>query len=164
MRWLRAFVVRVAGLFGKADRESDWHAEFEAHLHMHLEDNLRAGMSPVEARRQALLRLGGLEAVKESLRDRATLGWVEDALKDVRYAARGLRRNPGFAFAAVLSLALGIGASLAIFTVADNLLLRPLPYRDPSRLVMVWEMNTRRPEKKDNVVSPSQLPGLEEAK
>jgi putative ABC transport system permease protein len=74
--------------------------------------------------------------------------------QDVRYALRGLRRNPGFALTALLSLALGIGASLAIFTVTDNLLLRPLPYRDPSRLTMVWEVNRRRPDRDQNVVSP----------
>ncbi len=74
--------------------------------------------------------------------------------QDLRYALRGLLRNPGFAVTAILSLMLGIGASLAIFTVADNLLLRPLPYPDPSRLVMVWEMNRRRPQIDENVVSP----------
>lgn len=80
---------------------------------------------------------------------------LETIWQDVRYAFRGLRRNPGFSAAAVFSLLLGIGASLAIFTVADNLLLRSLPYRDPGRLVMVWERNLRQGATDDhNVVSP----------
>ncbi|SPE37393.1 conserved membrane hypothetical protein [Candidatus Sulfopaludibacter sp. SbA6] len=79
---------------------------------------------------------------------------METLWQDVRYAVRGLRRNPGFAVTAILSLVLGIGASLAIFTITDSLLLRPLPYRDPSQLTMVWEMNRRRPAADQNVVSP----------
>ncbi|SPF54891.1 conserved hypothetical protein [Candidatus Sulfopaludibacter sp. SbA4] len=79
---------------------------------------------------------------------------MEALWQDVRYAVRGLRRNPGFAATAILSLILGIGASLAIFTITDNLLLRPLPYRDPSQLTMVWEMSRRRPAVDENVISP----------
>ena len=82
-----------------------------------------------------------------------TFVWLETAWQDVRYALRGLRRNPAFASTAILSLALGIGASVAIFTVVDNLLLRPLPYRDPDSLVMVWEVNSRR-DGNNNVISP----------
>jgi len=79
---------------------------------------------------------------------------MESLLQDIRYALRGLLRNPGFAVTAILSLVLGIGASLAIFTVTDNLLLRPLPYRDPGRLTIVWESNRTRKTSVHNVVSP----------
>src|SRR5262245_13440207 len=82
-----------------------------------------------------------------------TLGWLDSTFRDLRYALRGLLRSPGFTVAAVLSLALGLGGSIAIFTVVDNVLLRPLPYRDPGALVMVWENNTRR-NFPHNVVSP----------
>ncbi len=141
MRRLRAFFLRLAGWRGRARRERELAAEFESHLAMHIEDNLRAGMSPEAARRKALVKFGGMESTKESMRDGWSLVWLETAWQDLRYAARGLRRSPAFAVTAILSLALGLGASLAIFTVADNLLLRPLPYRDASQLVMIWETN-----------------------
>lgn len=153
MRRLRAFFLRLAGWRGRARREQELAAEFESHLQMHIDDNLRAGMTADEARRAALVKFGGMESAKESMRDGWTLVWLETAWQDVRYAARGLRRSPAFATTAILSLALGLGASLAIFTVADNLLLRPLPYRDASQLVVIWEAN--RPRGFDrNVVSP----------
>ncbi len=139
MRRLRALLIRLGGWRGRARRERELAAEFESHLAMHIDDNLRAGMSAEQARREALVKFGGMEAVKESVRDRWTLAWLETAWQDLRYAARGLGRSPAFAATAIISLALGLGASLAIFTVADNLLLRALPYRDASQLVMIWE-------------------------
>jgi putative ABC transport system permease protein len=153
MRRLRAFFLRLAGWRGQAHRERELAAEFESHLQMHIEDNLRAGMSADEARREALVKFGGMESTKESMRDGWTLVWLETAWQDVRYAARGLRRSPAFATTAILSLALGLGASLAIFTVADNLLLRPLPYRDAAQLVMIWE-DSRSQGYDHNIVSP----------
>ncbi len=155
MRRARAFLIRLAGLFRKARSERELAAEFESHLQMHIEDNLRAGMSAEEARRQALLKFGGFESTKETMRDGGTVIWMETAWQDVHYALRGFRRNPAFAATAILSLTLGLGASLAILTVTDNLLLRPLPYRDASELMMMWEMNTRGEGMGDhNVVSP----------
>ena len=144
MRTLRAVMVRLAGWFGSTRRERDWTAEFESHLQLHIDDNLRAGMSPEQARREALVKFGGVESVKQSMRDRATFAWFDTTLQDTRYALRSLRRSSGFAVTAILSLALGLGASLSVFTVADNLLVRPLPYQNSSQLVMVWEANTQR--------------------
>ena len=144
MRKLRAVLVRLAGWFGKTRREREWTAEFESHLRLHIDDNLRAGMSAEEARREALVKFGGVESVKESMRDRTTFMWIDTSWQDIRYALRSLRRSSGFAVTAILSLALGLGASLAVFTVADNLLVRPLPYRNSSQLVMVWEANSHR--------------------
>jgi putative ABC transport system permease protein len=144
---------RLAGLFGKAQREREMAEEFESHLQMHIDDNIRAGMSSDQARREALLKFGGMETAKESVRETSRLLWVETALQDLRYAVRGLWLNPGFAATAILSLALGIGASVAIYTVGDNLLLRPLPYPGSSELAMVWENNLRNGNV-HNVVSP----------
>jgi putative ABC transport system permease protein len=153
MKQLRVFIGRLIGWFRRDRREQELNQEFESNLQLHIDDNVRAGMSPDEARRLAMIKFGGLEATRESVRDKERFLWIEHAARDLRYAARGLRRNPVFAATAILSLALGIGSSLAIFTVADNLLLRPLPYPDASRLVMVWETNAVTREQ-HNVVNP----------
>ena len=154
MKSVRAFFSRFFGLFQKQRRDRELEQEFESHLQMHIDDNVRAGMSPQEARRQALLEFGSIEAAKESVRGRSRMLWVETTLQDVRYALRGLRLAPGFASTAILSLALGIGSAVAIFTVADNLLLRPLPYPQPSQLAMIWEVNNKR-HFDHNVVAPA---------
>jgi hypothetical protein len=145
---------RVTGLFRKNWRDREMAQEFESHLQMHIDDNIRAGMTPEQARREALVKFGGMEAAKESVRESSRLMWIETAARDVRYALRGLRLNPGFATTAVLSLTLGIGASVAIYTVADNLLLRPLPYPEAKQLVMLYETKPRE-NLKHNVSSPA---------
>jgi putative ABC transport system permease protein len=152
MRKWRAIAVRLSGLFAAARREREWKAEFDTHLEMHVQDNLRAGMSVDEARRQALIHLGGVESAKDAMRDQAGFVWLDILLRDIRYALRGLRRSPAFALSTIVSLSLGLGASLAVFTIADNLLVRPLPYRDASRLSMIWES---RGGDGHNVVSPA---------
>jgi putative ABC transport system permease protein len=154
VRKLRAVLVRLGGWWGREGRERELREELEAHFQMHVDDNVRAGMSPAQARREAVLRFGGVESGKESVRAGWTVGFLEITRQDLLYAVRGLRHNPAFALTAILSLALGIGASVSIFTVADNLLLRPLPYPDPGRLVMVWETNHTRASNEYNVVSP----------
>jgi putative ABC transport system permease protein len=154
MRKLLALWARVTGLFHQGRREREMAAEFESHLQMHIDDNIGAGMSPEQARREALVRFGGMEAARESVRETSRLLWVETTWQDLRYALRGLRLNPGFAATAMLSLALGIGASVAIYTVADNLLLRPLPYPEEQQLVMLYETNPHRGFQ-HNVISPA---------
>src|SRR5262245_38338805 len=154
MKALRAFFVRMGGWRGREDREQQLGAELEAHFQMHVDDNLRAGMSLDEARRAAALRFGSLDSAKEAVRARWTVAVLENTRQDILYGLRGLRRNPGFAATAILSLALGTGAGIAIFTVVDSLLLRPLPYRDPERLVMVWEARGSG-RNQHNVVSPA---------
>jgi putative ABC transport system permease protein len=153
MKALWRWWARVTGLFRKNSREQDMAQEFASALEMHIDDNIRAGMSPEEARRAALVKFGGMEAAKESVRETSRLLWVETFTRDARYALRGLRLNLGFTATAVLSLALGIGASVAIYTVGDNLLLRPLPYPEAGQLVMLYETNPHR-NFKHNVISP----------
>ena len=155
MRWLRSLAVRLAGWRGRESRERELQAELEAHFQMHIDDQVLGGMDPAEARRNAFIRFGSLDSAKEEVRDRWSLAWLEHLRQDVIYALRGLRRNPGFGAAAVLSLALGSGAAIAIFTVADGLLLRPLPYHDAGRLVMIWEHNTRGGRTMRNVIAPA---------
>jgi putative ABC transport system permease protein len=108
---------------------------------MHIDDNQRAGMSGEEARRRALIHLGGIEQTKQAVRDRRGLPSVESLLRDVRYGARTLWRTPGFTFVAILVVALGIGANVALFTVVRSMLLKPLPYRDSNRLMTIYEKN-----------------------
>lgn len=137
MRPLRAWALRVYGIVRKTRVERELTAEIESNLQLHIEDNLRAGMMPEEARRQALLKFGGVEQAKEAYRDRAGVPWIDILFRDLRYGARMLRQNRGFTAAAVLSLALGIGASTAVFSILDTVFLKPLPYPDSGRLVWV---------------------------
>jgi macrolide transport system ATP-binding/permease protein len=139
VRRLRAWLVRLGGLVPSARRERELAEEIEAHLQMHADDNLRSGMTPEEARRAAVLRLGGVEATKEAWRERRTIPLLDDLLRDARFAIRQLRKNPGFSSVAVGVLALGLGASVAIFAFVDAALITPLPYPEPSRLVGVYE-------------------------
>jgi predicted permease len=133
MKVLRRASSRAVGLLRRKD--ADLAAEIQAHIEFQTEDNIRAGMSPEEARRSALLTFGGIESAKESVRDQRSLPWLETTWQDVRYALRGMRRTPALTSIAILSLALGIGATTAIFSVADAMLLRRLPVKDPQQLV-----------------------------
>src|SRR5438105_15324504 len=119
----------------KMRRDEDFAAELDAHIEAHIQDNLRAGMTPEQARRTALIRLGGMAQAQELHRRARSLAWLDDARDDVRYAWRTLRRSPGFSATAVTVIALGIAATTAAFTVLDYALLRPLPFPEPDRLV-----------------------------
>ncbi len=141
MRRARAFLRRVAGLFGQGRRDRELDDELRSHLALQAEDLERTGMDPAAARREAALRLGSVEAVKEAYRERRGLPLVETTLQDLRYAARSLRHDALASTLTVATLGIGIGATTAMFGVAQAVLLRPLPYPEPGRLVRITETN-----------------------
>jgi len=144
--WLRSTA-------GRHRLERGLDEEIQFHLDQQTEKNRRAGLAPDEARRQALVRFGGLERVRERARDEIRPALLDDTIRDVRYGIRVLRKAPGFTASAMLTLALGIGATSAIFSIVRTVVLKPLPYRDPERVVTIWE--TARGGAGRNVIAPS---------
>ena len=134
---LRSAFLRFGSLFRKRQLDRELSAELESHLQLHIEDNLRSGMPPDEARRRALLKLGGVEPTKENCREVRGIPFFENLLQDLRFASRIFRKRPGFSAIVVLTLALGIGASTAIFSLIYNGVLYPFPYRGAERLTAI---------------------------
>jgi len=147
-RWVR----RARLLLRRRTVEHSMDREFKDHLDQETAEHVRLGMSPAAARRRALVDFGGLESLREAARDARGGRPVEDAATDLRYAGRMLRRNPTFTAVAASTFALGLGVAGAIFSVVYGVLVRPLPYADPGRLMVLWERNAAR-NLNENVVS-----------
>jgi predicted permease len=141
MRKLRVLLVRLGGLFRKDKRERDLTVEIESHLQMHIEDNLRAGMSAEQARRQAIIKLGGVEQTKEMVREHRGLPILEVLLQDLRFGVRMLLKNPGFTTVATVTLALGIAVNATMFSLVSAFLLRRPPGHEPERVAAITSVN-----------------------
>src|SRR4051812_27202821 len=136
---LRFGVARLLALFKKRRLERELESEVRAHLELAERDAMEAGLSPAEARAAARRNFGGIEQMKEVHRDSRSLPWMETVARDVRYGFASLTRDPGFASVAIGVLALGIGANTAMFSLVDAVLLKPLPFPEPEKIVQVWE-------------------------
>src|SRR5271156_950565 len=137
VRYLRRFLIRLSNFVTRRRADQRLREEIAEHLAFQTEENLRAGLAPAEARRQAALKLGPAQAIRERHHAEQSLPFLENLLFDLRYAVRMLLRSPGFSFIAIATMALGIGATTAIYSVIDATLLHPLPYPHPTELVRV---------------------------
>src|SRR5262245_1917277 len=146
-RWFYTVPLRLRSLFRRQQVEQELDEELRYHLERQIEEHIAKGMTEEEARYAALLALGGVEQRKEECRDMRRVRLIEDLMQDVRYGLRTLRKSPGFAAVAVLSLALGIGANTAIFSLVDPILIKPLPVKNPKQLAVINTVNQRGKER-----------------
>lgn len=140
MSWLHAARTRLRLLFARRGAEARMDEEFRLHIELETEKNVRAGMDPREARRRALLAFGGVERHREAMRDGRGARWLDDLVRDLRHAARGLARTPGFTLVAVLTIAVGVGATTVVYGMVNAVLLRPLPVPSAERLFSLEEL------------------------
>ncbi len=138
MAWYHETLSALGALFGRARQEREMDEEMAFHIEMETRRLVESGLDAGEARRRAMSTFGGVARHKDEVRDERGTSWLRDGWSDVRFAMRSLRRRPGFTSVAVVTLALGIGATTALFGVVKQVLLTPLPYRSPESLVMVW--------------------------
>jgi hypothetical protein len=138
MAWYHELGASIGALFRQRENEQIMDDEMRFHVESETERLVAEGMAPDEARRRAMVSFGGIERHKEAVRDERGARWVEDLAQDIRYAWRTLTRRPGFTSVAAITLALGIGATTALFGVVKTVLLTPLPYGEPAGIVSVW--------------------------
>jgi putative ABC transport system permease protein len=169
-RTLRRAWKRLLSSLSRRKDDPDLAEELESHIRLLTDENIRRGLPPEEARRRARIQFGGLESTKESYRDQRGLPALDTHLQDLRFASRGIRRKPGFAAVAILSLAIGIGANTTIFSLVNSVLLHPLAYHDPQRLFSVREIAPQLNNGKPMPVNPlharewaRQCPAVEQA-
>jgi len=144
-RWLR-----------REEKEASLERELSFHIEERVADMVRSGVSEEDARRRIRLEFGAAEQIKDECRDVRPARWAETFVQDIRYAWRNLRRNPGFAAVAIATLALGIGGLTAMFSAFDTILIRPLPYADPERLVMVWDDLSKTDDRTKSAPAPAE--------
>ena len=140
---MRTLLSRIRSAFRSPQLDADLDEELKAHIDLAIAENLQQGMTAEKARSAALRTFGGVTQIREAYRVQRGLPWFQTALQNIRIAIRQLHRSPGFAITAILTLAFGIGATTAIFSIVDGVLLRPLPFPDANRLVTLGDQVSR---------------------
>ncbi len=154
MRWFHRARVSLLVLFSRGAEKSRLNSEFEFHLEQQIAENVSHGMEPEQARLAAIRLFGNPAVLQEQTHSEWNWNWLEDMWRDIRYGVRTLMRSPGFSLTAILVMALGIGASTSLFTIIRSVLLKPLPFREPDKLVMLYE-HFRQNQSPYNVVAPA---------
>src|SRR4030095_11199703 len=144
MDWFHKVRLRFRALFQRQKLDAQMDDEMRSHIEMQTQENIDAGMKLEEARYEARRQFGWVESIKETCREQRGVAWLEQLIQDVRYGVRMLHKNPGFTAVAVLTLALGIGATTAIYSVTRTVLFDPLPVSNPDRFVQLFAVNKKR--------------------